>query len=175
MGYAKYVGMAGLLTAAGLGAYAAVATLSRQIPGASNAYNMVADLHPVSKALLDASLGMTVVGTLMYQAKKMKWIKPATMNLGMAAFAGAFGMSILTRPGLPGSGLVSNLASGNAMSAVSRLNPFNGSRSLGMSNSNMLQQQVQQIQQNSLNQAAPNMGSNLFGTRRAMRSSVNLF
>jgi hypothetical protein len=68
------------------------------------------------------------------------------------------------------------------MSAITRLVPsgmFSGTKGIGLGGTHNLAQQGQNQQQqqyaNNLNQQAPNMGSNLFGTRRALRSSVNLF
>jgi len=123
-----------------------------------------------------------VVATLLGLGVKQKWIKRPTMNLGMAAFAGAFGMSLLTRGDMFTAGVVGNLSNANFMSAVSRINPFNGSKGMGLgsvhNNNNSAQAQQQQQHggySNALNQVAPNMGSNLFGTRRALRGSVNLF
>jgi hypothetical protein len=180
LGYVKYAAYAGVLAAVGFGTYAAVASLARQAPYLPQAYGMVADIHPVAKASLDAALGLTVVGAVLGFAVKQKWVKRPTMNLGMAAFAGAFGMSLLTRPGMFTSGVVSNLSNANFMSAITRLVPggWSGTKGIGLGNSHNLAQQGQNQQQqyaNNLNQQAPNMGSNLFGTRRALRSSVNLF
>ena len=203
-----------VLAAVGLGVYGVTSGVaSGLIPSAitglyDNALSYTGGFSATADALVKVGLATVVVTTAMDMLiNKTKLIgKPAKMYLGKDAAAkgtiaavAVIGSQLLMAPGVMGSGVLANMASGNANALINRIPGFSGG--LGMSNKKMFGHKNNHMMGmynnmaghgmnhnnmmtmgahagNNLNvaqQNIPNNNSNLFGTRSARRGKVNLF
>ena len=207
--FMSYISMgvgAAILGAVGLGVYSVASGLAiNYIPSQlmTTYSGLLANLGGFSAtadALIKVGLGVGIVGTAMTVVAKNKFTKPTfeklagskgntAIAMSMVAFGSVFASQLLTQPGVMGSGLLSNVASGNYQSAMARIPGLGGARGLGMSGHSNNHMLMQGGHNNNLqpmmgmsnmgpmqnNQAPPNSNSNLFGTRKASRGRVNLF